>query len=143
MCVVKTPGTMHCPTPNIQLPEGVSTDRIRKRRDLTENDQAELSMTSRGTHASRLKRASSAKPLNRETLQFFMGFVLDGVTLYRNLSNILPQYAYLKVFLNPDIHRFHEEGHIRNYRPYWPYDDNQIVIKVISLPPGGAEPSDS
>ena len=99
---------MICPTPNITLPENYQEPARRKRQaDATANEFK----------------------LNSDNLDFLIGFRLDGVMDYLDLTEINPQYSILTVYINPEFESFEGDG-IKVYRPYWPFDDDHIVVKV-------------
>ena len=51
--------------------------------------------------------------INNDTLEFHIGFILDGVTTYRNLSKVLPQYSRQNVYRNPTLTAWSEEKVVR------------------------------
>ena len=51
--------------------------------------------------------------INNDTLEFHIGFILDGVTTYRNLSTVLPQYSRQDVYRNPTLTAWSEEKVVR------------------------------
>ena len=63
-----------------------------------------------------------------------MGFTLDGVEQYHNLSETMPEFGTISVFRDPEIHSFREDELIRVHRPYWPFSDDIIDIKVSTDP---------
>ena len=71
--------------------------------------------------------------LNGLDTQFYLGFKLDGVTEYRNLSEAPGHFAPLSMFHNPVFEMFEES--VRVFRPYWPYDHEalEISVRILSL----------
>ena len=109
VCDVQSGTQMTCPTPNITLPANFNTISSNQRRKRQTIDVVEYK-------------------INSDALQFYVGFRLDGVTLYRNLSISNPQYSILNVFFNPEFEDF--EGGVRLHRPYWPFSDTIVTINV-------------
>ena len=70
--------------------------------------------------------------VNREdsNITFFLGFVLDGVSVYRNLSDVLPEYSTVDVYFNPAFFYFEERDNIRAFRPFGSFDDRVLNIEV-------------
>ena len=62
---------------------------------------------------------------NADDLAFYIGFMLDGVSKYQNLTNTLPSYARLYVYDDPVVYEF--EGEVLPFRGR----DKHIVIKVM------------
>ena len=117
-CNVTSNTEMVCPTPNITIPmEFIS----RQKRDLS------------SLHP-RVRRQTDdnnvEKKLNDDRIQFYLGFKLDGVSIYRNMSVADPQYGIIDVYVNPKLKKFTEEDSVRMFRPYWPYSNKYVVIKV-------------
>ena len=82
-------------------------------------------------HDARTRRAlpdglGSAGLYNTHDLQFYIGFVLDGVSKYQNLTDTLPRYARLYVYADPDVYEFERE--VLPFRA----SDEHIVIKVMT-----------
>ena len=102
---------MICPTPNITLPENYESNSRRKRQTDTSANEFKL---------------------NNNDLEFFIGFRLDGVTDYLDLTDISPQYSILTVFINPQLESFDGDG-IKVYRTYWPFNDDHVVIKASDI----------
>ena len=67
----------------------------------------------------RQKRNTDSPPINDADLNFYLSFILDGVTGYGN-------YTPIPVYKNPIFHRFHEDQYIRLYSK----DDHEIQILV-------------
>ena len=84
-------------------------------------------------YGERVRRSAASKRqaglLNSDDVQFYMGLLLDGVTTYRNISETLPQYGKLNMFTDPQVDSFAEE--VLLFRPYSPYNDERVVIKVV------------
>lgn len=57
--------------------------------------------------------------------EFYIGFVLDGVTRYENLSQALPTQGTVDVFRDPLVERF--PGDVVDFKVY---ESQTIVIKV-------------
>lgn len=84
-------------------------------------------------HKKRAKRQSSELSKTVNTVydaSFFLGFQLDAVDTYRNLSESLPEYSRLTVHFSPEFYRFEEEGHVRIFKTYSPHNDEILTIKV-------------
>ncbi len=71
--------------------------------------------------------------LNDDELEFYVGFTLDGVEQYHNLSETMPEFGTISVFRDPEIHSFEEKDLIRIHRPYWPYQHNIVEIEVCTV----------
>ena len=126
---------MLCPTPAIDLPPEFASALARRRK--RDTSLADSSILPRDNHLDesghRIKRQvditdSLGYQLNSDSLQFYIGFQLDGVMTYKNLSEALPQMGILNVFTNPEFEEFDDE--VTNYRPYWPFDDDKVDVKV-------------
>ena len=63
--------------------------------------------------------------INNETLEFYVGFLLDGVPEYVNLSNTLPEYSRLNVYMDPALFSWTEEMVVKS-------DKRMFEIKVIT-----------
>ena len=62
-----------------------------------------------------------------EQLDLYIGFIMDNFQRYRDLNVSLPEYAKIALSENPSItHNPQPVG----FRPFWPYRDNSIHIKV-------------
>ena len=67
----------------------------------------------------------SAGLYNTPDLEFYIGFVMDGIKKYQNLTDTLPRYARLDVYTDPDVYEFERE--VLPFRA----SDEHIVIKVM------------
>lgn len=96
---------MTCPTPRIEnLPmTAVLTSQSDAENEMTSPSWASQSQPERVTSPS--QASQSGGPVNGD-LHFYMGLKLDGVARYRNLSNSLPQYSELTVYVDPVIEKF-------------------------------------
>ena len=112
ICEIVSGEIMLCKTPEITLPNGVT----RKRRDVA------------GARRAARDLSESGKPLNGDGLQFYLGFILDGVEIYRNMSDRKPEFGILNVYQNPEFEPF--EGGVKIFRTYWPYNDEDVATKV-------------
>ena len=132
---------MNCPTPNITVPQEMlkgDGNRRRKRylhdhaetRDVISTENSEFSQLHHHGHRVRRATDEEGEPLNSDALQFYLGFILDGVTIYRDLRDVLPDSAVLRVYLNPEIQHFNHDREIMLYRPYWWFSDDFINIRV-------------
>ncbi len=54
----------------------------------------------------RRRQAANPYRINRDDFQFYVGFRLDGVHTYRNVSTTLPEYGIIDLFTDPEIHQF-------------------------------------
>ena len=128
---------MTCPTPQIPItPEienliSASASNTRKRRSLVET------RSKRDVIAMHQNEDGDNFKLNSEDLQFYVGFRLDGVRLYRNMSEVLPQFGILDVYVNPEFEAFTEE--VQYFRPYWPFNHDSIDIGGRRLDWGAEE----
>ncbi len=68
--------------------------------------------------------------LNDDELEFYVGFTLDGVDSYHNLSETMPEFGTMDVFRNPEFEEFQEDELVRVHRPYWPFSHDEVNIKV-------------
>ena len=65
----------------------------------------------------------------RQDKQFYAGFDLDGVDSYRNISDILPDYGQIQIYLNPEYYSFEEEDLIKHFDP----EETYLYIRVSGL----------
>ena len=114
ICETVSEDIMLCKTPEITLPSDVR----RKRRDVTDAGRA-IRDTSDG-----------GEPLNGEELQFYLGFIFDGVEIYRNMSDKKPEFGILTVYQDPEFEPF--EGGVKLFRTYWPYNDEEMTTMVCN-----------
>ena len=121
---------MTCPTPEIDIPDGFQVPSRRRKRDVIHAATAAAHGSSISSELTRHKRQAdnSDFKLNSDTLQFYLGFHLDGVLTYRNMSEVSPALGILSVYVNPEIRPLDDDVTI--YRPYWPFNDKNIEIKV-------------
>ncbi len=124
---------MICPTPAVTLPPSRRNRRSADDGFHTE-DRASLWPSS---HYRKRRQAAdgdtqrSRARLNDPDLQFHLGFILDGITTYVNMTAYDPQiYGQIEVYRNPEFDKFPEKDHIKAFRLYWPFDDNHILIQV-------------
>ncbi len=61
-------------------------------------------------------------------LEFQLSFELDGVTKYEDLSETLPEYSTLQVFIDPIVQRFDNE--VKEFQPVWPFKEMFLSIRV-------------
>ena len=78
---------------------------------------------------SRRKRSSANSQLNGDQLYFAIGFRMDGVTVYSNLT-ANSAFGVLKVYRNPVFYMFEEDKHIKVFRTYWPFNDQRVAVLV-------------
>lgn len=109
ICTVINSTQMFCPSPSIEnLPPEersiLSGDKnqtsTRRRRDIH----------SATNEKSREKRELEFGLINRDYFEFYVGFGLDGIKKYHNISEVLPQYGTIKVFENPSVYRWDWDG---------------------------------
>jgi hypothetical protein len=115
---------MTCPTPELDIPDAFKG----RRRRSTHPQDLHLSHD----HTRQRRQATTEVPnvITNDTLTFYLGFILDGVESYRNMSLSNPNLGIIRVYKNPEFEMFTEEGHIKAYRKYWPINDNGIMIVV-------------
>ena len=81
----------------------------------TEND-TETSRSKRGLMSRETRDSGSDWEVNHK-LEFYIGFQLDGVKDYRNLSTILPTVGKLEVFRDPVLYQFEGKDNIKDFYP--------------------------
>ena len=64
--------------------------------------------------------------VDNETVEFYIGFRLDGVQTYKNLTETLPQYSKLTVFVDPKISPWVEQKTIT-------ISSNMLEVEVMSI----------
>lgn len=62
---------------------------------------------------------------NKDGVKIYIGFLFDGVTTYRNISETLPQQGQMYIYDDPEMYEFEDE--VMDFRR----NDEQIVIQVI------------
>ncbi len=124
---------MVCLTPEISLPVELTHLNDRRKRSASENTESDISVdgVQNAVHG-RVRRESRVATISSETYMFFIGFDLDGVVKYRNLSISLPEYAKLNVYADPQLTTFKEEygNNVMTFKPYSPYNHLYIDISV-------------
>ena len=92
-CSVSTSDTLHCPTPELEIPE-----------------QFKIAFDNQNEIARRQSRSSDANYLldiEGESLEFYLGISLDGDQSYSDLRESLPEYSQIQVFiLEPEFDIF-------------------------------------
>ena len=106
---------MFCPTPPIILGDVLESQRPR---DQTPPIPA------------RLKRQIVATVNQEENIDVEIGFFLDGVPDYRNLTTTLPEYSSLTVYANPVIEGFAPPSYTVTFTSTWPVSEKYLEIKV-------------
>ena len=116
---------MFCPTPPIAV--GDVLDSRRKRR-------AALIKAAYLFHiGSRQKRQTSRTINDEKGIDVEIGFILDGIQTYENITTSLPEYSKLSVYANPVISGFEPPSFTRTFTPTWPVSDKYLEIKVSIL----------
>ena len=90
------------------------------------------------TLRSRVRRSEDGASENRDVLLtdsdgdmfFYFGFRLDGVEEYVNMTGVLPNVGPLKVYSDPEFEMFEGADHLEFWRPYWPFNDKQLTVRV-------------
>ncbi|KAK2167282.1 hypothetical protein LSH36_30g06009 [Paralvinella palmiformis] len=118
ICTVVNSTLMYCPSPAIDnLPPDErkflfddSNKTSRRRRSLQSIDSGRW----------REKRELEFGLINRNYFEFYVGFGLDGVKRYHNVSETLPEYGTIKVFENPSIYKWDANGKdlVRTFAAY-------------------------
>lgn len=132
---------MHCPTPELELPKNFrrtkrETAKGALKRSKRVSKQTEKSLKEKQTRAKEKRAIVDASPkpnatLNNRNLQFYLGFKLDGVQAYRNLTKTkIPGGGILNVYEDPHVHHFPENKNLRLYQPFWPYQHKVVRITV-------------
>ncbi len=72
----------------------------------------------------------------RETgsdIKYYLGFKLDGVNRYANLSQTLSGEVTLAVYLDPDVRKFTDDPF--SFKPFWPFNDRNLIVQasIISV----------
>ena len=116
---------MICPTPELDIPDIFQDTADRRRRDTYNHHSHSNSRTRR-----QVASAEEPDSINNDTLTFYLGFILDGVESYKNMSIVNPHIGVIRVYRNPEIEMFTDEGHVKPYMIYWPVNDNHIIIQV-------------
>ena len=106
---------MTCPTPSLEILNAdgslseIPTKGRRKRRTSHQPDNPLqkniLANPHSSLHRSRRQAANKAVGfrINNGTIEIQIGFILDGVERYKNLSETVPQYSKLNVYTNPKV----------------------------------------
>ena len=66
-----------------------------------------------------------------ENIDVQIGFFLDGVPDYRNLTTTLPEYSSLSVYANPIIDGFGPPAFTQTFTSTWPLSERYLNIKVV------------
>ena len=114
-CTPITSTQMTCPTPPLEILNAngslssIPTMGRRKRRTSHQANNPLQRNVLANPHSS-LDRSRRQATNNKtggfkinETIEIEIGFILDGVQGYRNLTETLPQYSRLNVYTNPKI----------------------------------------
>ncbi len=124
---------MVCYTPQISLPVERAHLNDRRKRSASENTEPDISVdgVQNAIHG-RVRRESKVTSISSYNYKFFIGFDLDGVVEYQNVSISLPEYAMLTVYADPQLMTFKEEygNEVMTFKPYSPYNHEYIDISV-------------
>ena len=91
-CAVDTPDTLKCSTPTINIPDQFKRNFDDKTGAHDEDSAADYIWN-----------------IEEESLEFYLGIKLDGDQTYADLTQSLPQYSQIKVYiLEPECDRFTE-----------------------------------
>ena len=116
---------MLCPTPPIVLGDLLLSRR--HRRNIPSNSSRESNTNSKG-------KTQAATSVNADmNIDVELGFLLDGVLDYRNLTERLPDYSKVDVFPNPVIQGFDPPSFSINFTSTWPVGDRYLKIKVSEM----------
>ncbi len=150
-CTVIYSEKMECPTPKLDINPTILNavnSGGRTKRDISHaeniisslhpiNSIVKSQTIAKITHLlDRHRRAADSvdNQLNKtQKLDFYIGFRLDGVTTYTNLSQTLRDKGTITVYIDPVVHKFDDDEHVRDFKPYWPFHDNFIGIEVSQL----------
>ena len=113
---------MFCPTPPIVLSDVLGSQR--RRRDFPSDSSFESNLKTRK------KRQTAGTVNENQKIDVEIGFLLDGVPNYVNLTENLPQYSRLNVFTNPVIQGFDPPSFAKTFTSTWPIGDIYLEIKV-------------
>ena len=113
---------MFCPTPPIVLSDVLGSQR--RRRDVPSDSSIESILKPR-------RKRQTAGTVNEErNIDVELGFLLDGVPNYINLTENLPEFSRLDVFTNPDFPGFDPPSFSQTFTSTWPIEDKYLEIKV-------------
>ena len=88
-CTIKTSETLHCPTPELPIPEQFKT---------AVDNQNEIRKQS--TTADQTSDTNYLLDIEGESLEFYLGIKLDGDQSYIDLRESLPEYSQIQVFIS-------------------------------------------
>ena len=113
-CKLIDSGSFVCPSPEITLPENIT--------DVQTQDDG------KSTTPGPIAKRSRYQINQHDYLEFHLGLQLDGVKTYNNVSETLPEYGKINVFMDPQVSPIPEGT--RKFRPFWPFSDTDIYILV-------------
>ena len=67
-----------------------------------------------------------------EELEFYLGFELDGFRDYENMTQSLPEYSQIDIYIDPVVATF-PNGGLTVHKPFWPFNDEYIDIRVSNV----------
>ena len=88
-CTVNASDTLKCPTPKLEIPEQFK---------IAFNDQNELDNLE-STSGNQTSDANYLLDIEGESLEFYLGIKLDGDQSYSDLSESLPEYSQIQVYI--------------------------------------------
>ena len=142
-CDVSSPELMDCLTPKVVVPgafegydTGLESAENRRRRSVDSFDHSspnkpEVKMYDENYLARRYPRsvereADQTLLAGNELLDFYLGFKLDGVQSYKNLSDTKDMVDYAKFSFVSEV----PEISVIDFKPFVPYSGAKIRIKV-------------
>ena len=141
-CELQESTKLLCPTPALDLPLGLRAlvdaaninVKPRTKRDVTnyygdEIDQVDAVVLTDADVKRRVRRQTNVnQPINEATeAKFSIGFMIDGLTKYLEFSK--NSNFDFDVYGDPVLDK--ETDRVLIYRPFWPFNDAFIEIKVM------------
>ena len=125
-CSVTNSTVMKCLTPEVDLPPAFKNWENETSTAGSQHPSSGESVNDGNVTPSPEDPADKTVKINDQTLDFYLGFKLDGVTKYKNLSDTkdLIEYSQIKYYtVPPKIER-------TEFVPFVPFTNMTITIKV-------------
>ncbi|KAI0234406.1 hypothetical protein LSAT2_015304 [Lamellibrachia satsuma] len=119
-CSLHNTTEMHCPSPIIHLPSGISKRNLSH---ISERDSDSGTGYDARMRRQVVERQAADLSDNKDGVKIYIGFLFDGVTTYRNISETLPQQGQMYIYDDPEMYEFEDE--VMDFRR----NDEQIVIQ--------------
>ena len=116
---------MFCPTPPLALGDVLNSRRKRR--------VPSIKVPSLFHIGSRQKRQTSITINEEKGIDVEIGFTLDGIQTYENITTTLPEYSKLFVYADPVVTGFEPPSFTRIFTSTWPVSEKYLEIKVSIL----------